>query len=350
MKKIVLLLTAIVLMATGCGSDSKEDLIAKFEKEVSNTKSYKLEGTMSINSSEESFIYNLEAYYLQDDYFKVKLVNQTNNHEQIILRNESGVYVVTPSLNKSFKFDSIWPENSSQAYFLNSLANDLKEDGDSELLEADNGYIIKSVINYPNNSNLKYQKVYFNKDMVPTKVEVYDANDSIAIEVVFTKVDMNANLTEEEFKLEDYVDNNECLSNCETSDDIAGCKESCNSSETSNYIDNIAYPLYLPNNTSLTSTEEINNETTDRVILTFGGDKNFVLIEEASNYNTEFEIIPINGNPVLLNDTIGAISTNSMYFTRNGIDYYIVSNDLTNEEMINVALSIGGVTSVSSTK
>lgn len=51
-----------------------------------------------------------------------------NNHEQIILRNKDGVYVVTPSLNKSFKFQSEWPYNNSQVYLLQSIVDDIKDD------------------------------------------------------------------------------------------------------------------------------------------------------------------------------------------------------------------------------
>lgn len=63
-------------------------------------------------------------------FYKVVLVNQTNNHEQVILKNKEGLYVVTPSLNKSFKFDSVWPENSSQAYLLQNLVTDIKNDNE----------------------------------------------------------------------------------------------------------------------------------------------------------------------------------------------------------------------------
>ena len=39
-------------------------------------------------------------------------------NEQIVVKNTSGVYVLTPSLNKEFRFDSDWPLNSSHAYIL----------------------------------------------------------------------------------------------------------------------------------------------------------------------------------------------------------------------------------------
>ena len=137
MKKIIVLAIGLMLFVTGCGSDSEEDLIAKFEKNVSNSKSYTLKGNMEILSNEETFTYSIEANYLQDDFYKVTLVNQTNNHEQIILKNNDGVYVVTRALNKSFKFQSEWPSNSSQSYILSSLVKDIKNDENRLLEEQD---------------------------------------------------------------------------------------------------------------------------------------------------------------------------------------------------------------------
>ena len=64
------------------------------------------------------------------------------------------------------------------------------------------------------------------------------------------------------------------------------------SSETSK-IDDFIYPLYVPANTYLKNREFVNTDDGERVILTFNGDKNFVLIEEVSNVSDEFEIIPI---------------------------------------------------------
>lgn len=54
------------------------------------------------------------------------MVNKANEHKQIILRNNDGLYVITPSLNKSFKFESTWPDNSSQSYILSSLIKDIR--------------------------------------------------------------------------------------------------------------------------------------------------------------------------------------------------------------------------------
>ena len=174
MKKIILVAFLALFILCGCGKVNEKNIVKEFSNKVSNSKSYTIYGKMQIFSNEEKFDYSLAVYYLKDNYYKVNLINQTNNHEQVIIRNEDGVYVVTPSLNKSFKFQSEWPDNSSQAYILKSLVNDLKADKNIKYEKTEGGYILSCKVNYPNNSNLGYQKIYFDKKASPTKIEVYN--------------------------------------------------------------------------------------------------------------------------------------------------------------------------------
>lgn len=372
MKKLVVLAIGLMLFITGCGKESEEDLVAKFEKSVTNSKSYTLKGNMEILSNEETFTYSLEANYLEDDNYKVTLVNQTNNHEQIILKNSDGVYVVTPALNKSFKFQSEWPKNSSQSYILSSLLNDIKNDKNMSLEEQDKNYVIKSSVNYPNNSSLTYQKIYFDKDMNLEKVEVYDSEDIVNIKVVFSSIDLKAGLSEEDFLLEDLIDmnaenkenettdnttknnNNNTTDNNNADNNTKNNNETCENEEcdtkSSNILDSVIYPLYIPSETYLSNSEEVDTDEGNRMILTFAGDKNFVLIEEVAAVANEFEIIPVYGDPVMLSDTIAAKSANSMYWTSDNVSYYLTSNDLSTEEMVTIAESLGNTRVVSGSK
>ena len=379
MKKLVILAMGLMLFITGCGKESEEDLIAKFEKNVENSKSYTLKGNMEILSNEETFTYSIEANYLKGDYYKVTLVNQTNNHEQIILKNSDGVYVVTPTLNKSFKFQSEWPSNSSQSYILSSLLNDIKNDENMTLEQKDDNYIITTTVNYPNNSSLTYQKIYFDKDMNIEQVEVYDNEDIVNIKVAFSSIDLKSGLNEEDFLLEDLIDmnaqneenkesnttTNPQTNNNTTSGENNNSQENGNTSSTgenntcenedcdtksSNILDSIIYPLYIPSETYLSNSEEIDTDEGNRMILTFAGDKNFVLIEEVATVASEFEIIPVYGDPIMLSDTIAAKSANSMYWTSDNISYYLTSNDLSTEEMITIAESLGNTLVVSGSK
>ena len=321
MKRILLLIIMIIL-TTGCKASLKTNPIEEFNKSVNKSKSYELNGKMEIFSDEDSYNYTLEVYYLKDDYYKVRMVNEASNHEQIILKNKDGLYVITPSLNKSFKFESNWPDNSSQGYILSSLVNDIENDSSASYENKDNSYVITSKVNYPNNQDLKYQKIFLDKDYNLKSVEVYSDADIIRIKIDFTKVDLKANVKEDIFNLNEYI------------------KEDIDSKESIGKIDNAIYPLYIPANTYLTSSEVVNNEDSSRVILTFSGEKNFVLVEEGAFMQPSHEIVPVHGEPIMLNDTIGALSNNSIYWTNNDIDYYLASNDLTVSEMVFVATSL----------
>ena len=287
------------------------------------------------------------------------------------------VIVVTPTLNKSFKFQSEWPSNSSQSYILSSLLNDIKKDENVNIEKQDQNYVVTSTVNYPNNSSLTYQKIYFDKDMNLEKVEVYNNEDIVNIKVVFSTVDLKAGLSEDDFLLEDLIDMNaqeednskkntaqddtteenktdEKAEENTTTNDNTTTNEQCENEEcdtkSSNILDSIIYPLYIPSETYLSNSEEIDTDEGNRMILTFAGDKNFVLIEEVANVASEFEIIPVYGDPIMLSDTIAAKSANSMYWTSDNVSYYLTSNDLSAEEMVTIAESLGNTKVVSGSK
>lgn len=351
MKKIFLLFISIILL-TGCGKVDKDKLIETFKDKVESSKSYTIDSNMEIYNSEDTFTYNIKVYYMDDDYFKVDMVNTLSNHEQIILRNNREVYVVTPSLNKSYKFVSEWPYNSSQSYILNTLVKDIDDANEVEFAEEEDGYSLKVPVKYPNNSNLSYEKMLFDKNMDLKMVTVYDTEDIMAIKVVFAKIDYKANLKEDDFSVDKLIDENCCNTNVDSnnSDENNSSADSnqdnktetnSNTKETSSLQD-IMYPLYVPSNTYLKEKETVNTESGERVILTFYGDKNFVLIEETSQVKEDFEIIPVYGDPLMLSNTIGALSTNSLSWTSNNVDYYLASNDLSTSEILTIADSLNG--------
>ncbi len=96
MKKIlkILMLFSLFLLS-GCGTKSDSNILKEMETKLNNANSYYLEGTMEIVNHEDTYQYNVKVSYQKQDYYKIELVNQQNNHEQVILRNDDGVYVDT---------------------------------------------------------------------------------------------------------------------------------------------------------------------------------------------------------------------------------------------------------------
>ena len=323
MKKYLVVLLG-VLCLFGCGKADQSNVKDEFVKNISKKNSYLVKGTMNIISNEDTFSYNVTVAKSNDNY-RVNLVNTINNHEQVILRSNNEVYVVTPSLNKSFKFQSEWPDNGSQAYLLNSLVNDINNDSESKTEADGDGFVISSKVNYPNNSLLVNEKIYLDKKSNLKKVEVLDKDGKVKITVNYTSIDFKPTFKDDYFKLESLID-----------------EECCKDKETSALMDDIVYPLYLPSNTYLSTKDTVNTESGNRVILTFTGDSPFTLIEEKTVANSEFEIIPVYGEPLMLSETMGALSSNSLYFTSNNVDFYLSSDKLSGNELLTIAESITG--------
>ena len=377
MKKFIqyiILFCFFTIFISGCGIKKSEDIIKKLDNKYNNINSYYAEGVMEILNNENTYTYDVKVSYKKKDYYKIELINTLNNHEQIILRNNDGVYVVTPSLNKSFKFQSDWPYNNSQVYILNSVIDDIKEDENKTLKIKDNYYNFISSVNYPNNKSLTKQNVYVNKDMKISKIEVTDKEGKVQIKMKFNKIEFNKKFPNDYFELSKLIkinndnnkktDNNEnntnttTEENTETNNNTANIQNQTNSDNESGNssskteeqkekktasINDVVYPMYLPNNTTLANKEVINTDDGERLILTFSGENPFVLVEETLSYNDNGLIIPVSGNLDFLNDVIGVINDNSVSFESNGIGYYIVSEKLEKTELVNIAKSISAL-------
>ena len=74
--------------------------------------------------------------------------------------------------------------------------------------------------------------------------------------------------------------------------------------------------------------------------MTFGGEKPFLLVEETVTIPEELEIIPTFGEPCILSDTVAALTETSISWTSNNVDYYIVSDVMSQDELLEIARSV----------
>ena len=85
----------IGLLLLGCSNNTKENIIDKVVDKLSNMSSYKLDGVLSISSNDDTYNYDVVVSYKKDDNYRVSIINKANNHEQIILKSNDDVYVLT---------------------------------------------------------------------------------------------------------------------------------------------------------------------------------------------------------------------------------------------------------------
>ena len=119
--------------------------------------------------------------------------------------------------------------------------------------------------------------------------------------------------------------------------------EQTDTSSTVSKIDSIVYPMYIPENTKLADQEKLATDNGERVILTFSGENPFMFVQETTKPSKDMVTIPMYGEPELITGTVAAVSDSSITWVSNGMEYYVVSDVLSNEQLLEIAKSVSSI-------
>lgn len=313
---------------TACGEKSQEDVKKALNKKVEEMTGYKANATLTLQTGNEPQEYNIDIWKKKPDFYRVHLKSDNKEQSQMILRNEEGVFVLTPALNKSFRFQSEWPENSSQAYLYESLVSDILNDEDAKFTVTETEYVFETKTNYQNNKTLPIQEITISKkDLRPVMVKVMDQDMQPLVQVEFTGFEFDAQFDEDAFDLE----KNKTGAQMDT--------------PTMAQPQNQQLMVLYPENTlgmELIEEKKVAIEDGERVVLTYAGEKSFTLFEEVSSVMPASKPIFVNGEPIDLGFTVGTLTENAISWSYDGVDYYLASKDLTQEEMYQIARTVQG--------
>ena len=335
MKKLCLMITVIftTMLLAACGEMTQQDVINKLASNLEGANTYLATGRMEIESEGQKYQYFVEVGFKQDKYFRVTMRNETTNNEQIILKNDDGVFVLTPALNKQFKFQSEWPLSSSQVYLYQSLLADIMNDSEAVFTSTEETYVFETVANYHGNRDLVKQIVSFcKKTLAPVSVEVLDSAGEARMTMHFDSFEFNYEIAE------GFFDSNLTMEETQNTmgDGVL---------ETVNLLEAGLYPTFIPEGTTLTDKTSISRDNGDRIIMTFTGDQVFTLIQENASVRETTTPELVSGEIVFINGSVGTLGENNISWVNNGVEFFLVSETLETEDLISVASSIGDVVS-----
>ncbi len=315
-----------VLALSACGTKSKEDVVKDLNGKVEEIKGYKANAKMTLEMGTEPQVYEIEVWHKDPSYYRVNLKNAQKDQSQMILRNDEGVFVLTPALNKSFRFQSDWPQNSSQAYLYESLVKDIVEDKEAKFTATKDHYVFETKTRYQNNQMLPTQEITIKKsDLSPVSVKVMDTDKNTLVKVEFTDVKFNAPFDKKDFDMQKN------MTSAQLSVPVLA--------EVGSEEFSVKYPSEFPG-ADLVDEKDITTDNGKRVVLTYDGEKSFTIVQEKANVMPASSSTTVSGEPVDLGFTIGALSNNTIKWTYQGVDYVIASNDLTEKELVEVARSV----------
>ncbi|MBP2000578.1 outer membrane lipoprotein-sorting protein [Paenibacillus shirakamiensis] len=205
MRRITWILTIVIafsLTLAGCGKKDSTDVVKDLDQVVNKLESYEGSGTMTLHTGDKPQNYKVVVWYQNPSYYRIALTNEQKDITQIVLRNDQGVYVLTPSLNKSFRFQSDWPDNQGQVYLYQTLVHSILADTSRQFVTEGNNYVFDVAANY-NTQSLVRQKIWLNKkDYAPQKVQVSDSSNNVVVEVNFDSFKFDAPFDKKSFDMQ----------------------------------------------------------------------------------------------------------------------------------------------------
>lgn len=298
----------------------KSSSLKKTIAEVEDYKEYEMIANMEILENDELKSYQVTSTYasINDfEYFKIELYDKALNQSQIIVRNNEGVFVLTPTLNQAFTFQSDWPNNSFKPYFYHSLVSFLK---DNKKEKVKDGYIVSGEMSYENDPRVKRQELKFDKSLNPVYVSVFDENDTEIVKLTISSFKSDLGLKEDAFQQDILMKN---------------AKSQYSSVSSSLPL----YPVALMGSTLQNEKTSVINDVTNH-ILKFTGDKSFTIVESAISKNDDFEVVSVSEDMIEMIDGVAYASQNQMTYVSSGIVSSIYSHDLTDSEMLAVLASM----------
>ncbi|HZG86192.1 outer membrane lipoprotein-sorting protein [Paenibacillus sp.] len=336
----VALALAVAMLLSACGGGTKDaaGVVSDIEKLSGKLESYHAEGTMVLNTGQEPQTYGVVVSFQKPDYYRIALTNETNDITQIVLRNDEGVFVLTPHLNKSFRFKSDWPNNQGQAYLFETLAQSIINDDERQFAAEENAYVFDVLANYQN-ASLVRQKIWLSKkDYKPQRVVVTDADANEMVTVTFNSFEFDR----------DFEDNWFDMNRNMTSVSIQSLPVMAEEGEPAQTVESadvgIIYPGYVPEGVEERTAKEIKLGERDAVMIRYVGEYDYTLVqskaaEERMASGSVGTVIELD-----LGQTVGVLfgenEQRTLMWTHGGIDYRLSTGNLPYEEMVKVAQSV----------
>jgi outer membrane lipoprotein-sorting protein len=343
---VVLVLAAIL---SGCGSKDATSIVKDLDKVMDKMESYQGSGTMTLHTGQQPLNYKVEVWYQKPNYYRIALTNEKRDITQIVLRNDEGVFVLTPSLGKSYRFQSDWPENQGQVYLYQTLVKSIQYDNSRLFTTDKDAYVFDVMAGNYHNGSFARQKIWLAKDnYAPRHVEVTDTNHNVMVEVQFDNFEFDKKFESSAFDMSRNMapssGTNPPTSIEPDTDPSAPLEDQGATAPEPEAREDVVMvepdPDALPEGVSLKDTQDVQLGDTTGVMLRYTGTYDFTILERAAKDEAALQM---EGIALDLGFTMGHLSgdeTRTLTWSYDGVEYRLTTVDLPQEDMVRIAQSM----------
>ncbi|GGJ04010.1 sporulation protein YdcC [Alicyclobacillus cellulosilyticus] len=326
MRKITGLAVAaglILAVAAGCGVPGKQDVVHKLRAEAASLErqNYKSEALMTVQMDNSAQTYYIETWYEGPDTYRIALGDANKNINQVIVRNPSGMFIVSPALQKVFRFNGNWAQNQGHIYLYDQILAQIIQDANVKVGKNQGLYTFDLPISPANDVVVREHVVLDAKTLHPKQVVLYDKDGKAVVTIQFQKFETGVQFAPDAFNPHQIAAQKPAQQTM-AADMQFGYVEP---DETFGARQTIAYP-----------------EEADQYLLRYSGAHGFTLQESRPAPGVfgfpSAQLVDLYGVPAVYTGT-PASHAHELIWINNGIEYDLASSDLTLGQMKEVALS-----------
>jgi outer membrane lipoprotein-sorting protein len=315
--------------ATGCSlipsGNMKETL--KNEAVKLEQQNYHSTAMMTVQMDNTSQVYYIETSYEGPDQYKIALGDANKNINQIIVRNKDGMFVVSPQLQKVFRFNGNWAQNQGHIYLYDQVLQQLANSKDLTVNKGGGIYTFEVPVTPENDVVVKQRVQADAKTMKPKTVQLLDKSGKAIVVVDFKSFDTGVRYKDVDFDPHQLAQPG------------SGAKTTMTGGAESEFGYILPTETYQGKLTILQQAED------DSTVLRYSGDHGFTLEEFRPNPGVDawpltdnVQLVDLYGVPALYTGD----AAHRLVWLYNGVQFDLVSSQLTLDQMRDIAISTLG--------
>lgn len=317
-----------IALLSGCGSPSQGAMVSKLKSQTQTLEqqNYTSTAMMTVQSDNSSQTYFVRTNYEGPNEYRIELGDSNKSINQIIVRNQSGMYIVSPSLQKVFRFNGNWAQNQGHIYLYDQILQQVIQSAGSKAVKMTRGngtYTFEMPVTPASDVVAKEKVEVDQKTLKPEQVILYDKQNTAVVLIKFTSFQTGVKFDKADF--DPYQ-----LASSGTAKTTAAAEQS-------------QFGYILPSvlfNDKLAVAEP---EAQDDYVLRYTGPYAFTLSEFRPSPGPDglpsAQLVDLYGVPAL-ETTAG--NAKQLLWIANGVEFSLVSSHLTDAQLTAIAMSTLG--------
>jgi outer membrane lipoprotein-sorting protein len=318
----------VVGLVAGCGiTPSKHNMVSKLQSEANklDDQNYKSTAMMTVQMDNNSQTYYIETWFESPDVYLIKLGDANKHINQIIVHNKNGMFIVSPSLQKVFRFNGNWAQNQGHIYLYDQILQQIVDSKDLKMTKSGGQYTFTMPITPANDVVVKERVDIDSSTLGPKKVVLIDKDNTEVVTLEFKSFEKNVKYTTSDFDPQKLIAANS------------------NPNDSKTTMANTEFGVIEPNQTFGATLASEDTEDPESPLLRFTGENAFTLQEFRPVRGVlglpQAEVVDLYGVPAVFT---GTKDTHQLIWVNNGIEFALTSSKLSLDQLKQVAISTMG--------